>query len=568
VFRGSRTNEPLNFDLHSFDQTKAPFSNVVGSELVKMKPGHLEDPSLQVEGDLAQSWEFSPDMLTLTMKLHPQAKWSPLSRSFHDGIASNVASSIANRTVDADDVTFSWARFKSHASAIGRLDLANEAAPNAPILSLTKVDSRTIQFKLARPFSPLLTTFARPNAGYFYVLPKEGRDGGIDFLKYQIGAGPFYIDRFEPSVGITLKRNPNYELRDEFKRPFVDTVELPLVRETAQALAQYRAGNVFVGPNSTLIGADEVIRQKRELPEHLLLATYSCTNEALFFGSGRESPFKDIRVRQAFSYAWDRDLLVQVLFGSDKLEAAGIPATVRWTAGLPCSEVGWPNGTYKGWWLDPRSKEFGENAKYFTLGDRKKDLAEAKALLSAAGFNDGITFNSYTSIAANHNRSTDAVNGVIEEAGFKALKRQLQPPEILGMITNASPPGNFNGTFVATDPTAPDPGTYLYQLYHKRGGNFYGYNPSSTGASADGDPMLNDLIEKLLSEFDEKKRMQLAADFQRYHAKMNYRPRIGGGSTTLTTSWPALQNQGVWRGDVFKRDWCWEWLDPTKAPLT
>ena len=70
------------------------------------------------------------------------------------------------------------------------------------------------------------------------------------------------------------------------------TVELPLVRETAQALAQYRAGNVFVGPNSTLIGADEVIRQKRELPEHLLLATYSCTSEALFFGSGRESPFK------------------------------------------------------------------------------------------------------------------------------------------------------------------------------------------------------------------------------------------------------------------------------------
>src|SRR5262245_3322511 len=43
VFRGTRTNEPLNFDLHSFDQTKAPFSNVVGSQLVKMKPGHLED---------------------------------------------------------------------------------------------------------------------------------------------------------------------------------------------------------------------------------------------------------------------------------------------------------------------------------------------------------------------------------------------------------------------------------------------------------------------------------------------------------------------------------------------
>ena len=30
-----------------------------------------------------------------------------------------------------------------------------------------------------------------------------------------------------------------------------------------------------------------------------------------------------------------------------------------------------------------------------------------------------------------------------------------------------------------------------------------------------------------------KKRMQMEFDFQRYHAKMNYRPRIGGGATTL-----------------------------------
>jgi ABC-type transport system substrate-binding protein len=568
VFRSSRTNEPLNFDLHNFDQTKAPFSNVVGSQLVKMKPGKFEDPSLQVEGDLAQSWELSPDFLTLTLKLHPQAKWSPLSRSFHDGLAASVASSIPNRTVDSDDLAFSWDRFKSQASAIGRLDLSNEAAPSAPVLSLVKLDSRTIQFKLARPFAPLLTTLARPNAGYLYILPKEGRDGAIDFLKYQFGAGPFYIDRFEPSVGITLRRNPNFELRDtEYKRPFVETVELPLVRETAQAMAQYRAGNVFVAPNSTLIGAEEVIQLKRDFPEHLLLSTYTCTNEALFFGTARESPFKDVRVRQAFSYAWDRDLLVQALFSSDKLEVAGIPANVRWTGGLPCSEVGWPNGTYKGWWLDPKSKDFGENARYFTLGERKRDLAEAKALLSAAGFGEGFTFNSFTTTAANHNRSCDAVNAVIEEAGFKAQKRQLQPPEILGMITNSNPKGNFNGTYVATDPTAPDPGTYLYQLYHRNGGNFYGYNPGSTGASADGDPLVNDLTEKLLTEFDEKKRMQMVFDFQRYHAKLNYRPRIGGGATTLTTSWPALQNQGVWRGDLFKRDWCWEWLDSTKAPL-
>ena len=40
---------------------------------------------------------------------------------------------------------------------------------------------------------------------------------------------------------------------------------------------------------------------------------------------------------------------------------------------------------FAGWWLDPKGKDFGANAKYF-----KHDIAEAKKLLAAAGFANGV----------------------------------------------------------------------------------------------------------------------------------------------------------------------------------
>jgi len=43
--------------------------------------------AIAVQGDVAQSYELSPDKLTLTVKMHPQAKWGPIgANSKGDGI--------------------------------------------------------------------------------------------------------------------------------------------------------------------------------------------------------------------------------------------------------------------------------------------------------------------------------------------------------------------------------------------------------------------------------------------------------------------------------------------------
>jgi ABC-type transport system substrate-binding protein len=564
--------DPQNFDLYNFDPFSQPFANAVGSKLVKVKPGYQDNPPLAVEPDAAQSWELSPDKLTLTFKLNPNAKWSPLNTPYYQGAPG--VSTIANRVIDSEDVLFAWERWAVTPTASGADELVNARVPSAPVTSITAPDKQTVVMKLKQPFAPILISLGNGSVSYLYILPKEGKGGAIDFFKYQYGGGPYLIDRYEPSVRMTLKRNPNYELRDtEFKRPYADAVDLPIIPDPSSQLAQFRAGAVFTpfAGGIPLTGAgrplEEVLKLKQDIPELQMMAFAGAEATQMWFGMSKDGPWKDLRVRQAMSYAWDRDLYVQTLFGTDKLEAAGIPANIQWNTAWPAGEVGL--GAFKGWYLDPKDpKAFGENAKYFTTGDRKKDLAEAKSLLSAAGFASGLTFKHVTyPISPAQQRPMDVIEGIISEAGFKVSgQERVTIPQIFSDYINNG--GEFKDLLNTLDFGGPDPGAYFRTHMHKAGSLFGGWPAGGSGAaSKDGDPIMNDTIEKLLGEFDEKKRFAFAYDIIRHHAKMNYKPRYPGAATQLTLAWPAIQNLDTWRGYGLAGAFSYEWIDPTKKPL-
>jgi ABC-type transport system substrate-binding protein len=96
-----------------------------------------------------------------------------------------------------------------------------------------------------------------------------------------------------------------------------------------------------------------------------------------------KSPFLDERVHQAVSMAVDRDLFLDTFFNVSRFAAEGLTVETRWNTAL--------TATFEGFWLNPKEKDFGPNARYL-----QHDPAEAKKLLTAAGFPNGFRTSSLT----------------------------------------------------------------------------------------------------------------------------------------------------------------------------
>src|SRR3954447_26604818 len=125
--------EPAHFDVSQGLSPLNTPNNLITSLLVNEKAGYLKSPEYsEVVPDLAESWEWSPDKLTLTMKVRDGVKW-------------HNKAPINGRAFSTEDITASWARFA--AKSQGRGNLANSVNPNAPVLSVNKIDAKTVQFK-------------------------------------------------------------------------------------------------------------------------------------------------------------------------------------------------------------------------------------------------------------------------------------------------------------------------------------------------------------------------------------------------------------------------------------
>lgn len=85
--------------------------------LVVQKPGYLKRPDYkELLPNVAESWEYSPDRLTITMKLFPGLK-------FHNKPPVN------GRAVTVEDIVFSWERYERLGQF--RSVYSNKASPDA-----------------------------------------------------------------------------------------------------------------------------------------------------------------------------------------------------------------------------------------------------------------------------------------------------------------------------------------------------------------------------------------------------------------------------------------------------
>jgi ABC-type transport system substrate-binding protein len=554
VMKWVQGNEPLHFDGQAQGQVQLNIYNGFAYEsLVRNKPGVGEPSSYnEVLPNLAESWEFSPDKTTITFKLRQGVKWQ------------NIAP-VSGRTFDSSDVVKSIERYTAGTgNAAANMNAKN---PNAPILSVTAPDPNTVVYKLKEPTSFIMQRLANMITGEVgAIYPKES-ESGFDPKKQQIGTGAYQLDKFTPSGSIVYKKHPEY-WNKEAGHP--DSIEIPFISQYTTWLAQLKAGAIYAAPGgNAMVLPEDVIPTKKDVPA-LNMYSFKRPNNNFTPGftqrfgwkdlNGKKTPFADVRVRQAISMGMDRDAYIDAFNNVSKFESEGLPMETLYYTSM---------GYVPGITLDPRNKDFGDNAKYFI-----RNLEEAKKLLSAAGYANGFEYTNHwpntPAFGAAFPKQVAVVEAFNQELGLKVSSDPLDYN--LGYLPNyVTKRGQHEGMLIALGAvTSPDPVDYfVWRYYSKSGatsGSIFGDVGSGTG---EGDPKVDDFIERAKAELDSKKQGTILADMQRYLGGMAYTVGSPGNATEFDLAWPAVRNHLAFQQDsrsITSYYYNW-WIDDTQAPL-
>lgn len=503
-----------------------------------------------VEGDTGESYEVSPDKLQITFKVRQGMKW-------------DARPPTSGRPIDAQDVVWSWAKFAKYNGSAANHVYDPDIAPGAPVESVTAPDSKTVVFKLRKPDASELTLLATWDQ--LYIMPRES-ESQFDPRNEIRGHGPWVLDEYRPSAYINWKKNPDYYVKD---RPFFDRIERPIITQYAQQLAQFQAGNI----HTSVVLPQDLLTVKKDVPKTLLIeADFFATTASPYLGFGYEgdSPFKDVRARQATSMSIDREGFADVLDNRKAFQDGGIDLSIGYNTVVG---AGW--GSY---WLDPYDeKAFGPNHKYL-----KYDVAEAKKLLAAAGHPNGVEFdfiyNGDNLFGAAYQRTREVYTGLLTDVGLK--------PRLKGVIyreynenhygyLKRSIYGNtsgFNGLLLVAERPYATVASLLFGIAHRDGVAFHGATPDGRNA-AQGDPKLNDAIDKLRQETDRQKAQSMVHDFIRYYTQQMYlvpRPTV---AKALALWWPSIGNVGAFNtvpsgGNIWAEQRLNWWLDTSKPPIS
>ena len=506
------------------------------------------------EPEMAESWEVSPDQLTVTLKIRQGAgtKWDE--RAPTNG-----------REMTMDDVLFSFNKF-SEINPSGA-NISNVRNPAAPVTSVEATDATTFVLHLTKPDATIIPMLAATD--HLYIMPTES-DGGFDPEREVRGNGPWELDEYLPSSRFVWKRNPNYYIAN---RPFPEFLERPIVSENAQRLAQFRAGNILTDVVANL--QTEVIQLKKDVPEANLYLPNTYPNSptpSIWFGYEGDSPFKDQRVRQAMSMYIDRDAFNAAIYNSDTFEAEGLGVEAKFNT---CITSGW--GPY---WLDPKGPDFGEFGSLLVYNPE-----EATKLIRAAGYTDGIEtevfFNNEGTYGPAYEQAVEVLTGFFEAGGHSVKRSGFPYSEYLdkyyfGYRSGASsrgagdPARGYNGFSVQAERPYPTAVNLMLGGWHTGGSSFHGMSPTGENATQ-GDPKVDSLIEAIQAEFDQDAQIAMTHGLIRYMTEMMYMVPRPVTSPGYEVWWPAISglgwrerwpNNAIWTETAI--DW---WIDESKPPF-
>ena len=274
-------------------------------------------------GDVAQSWEISPDGNTWTFHIRHDIY-------FHDG--TQLTSKDVKFSVDrfaAENSTNPWSPYLTR----------NYAGTSAP-------DDFTFIYNTEHPEPTLIVPFS-----VTWILPADyfTRLGSDAFNQNPIGSGPWKFVSHQQEVNVTFEANTDHW---QNVPPF-ETLSINQVPEEATRIAMFKRGEMDV---ITAISTDRLVEMRDSGTKVLnvgLPTTWTVVWPGTWINNG---PTHDKRVRQAMSYALNRQEICDTFY-----QGTAVPGG-RWF--IAPGGYGWDDS----WTADPydpdRAKELLAEAGY------------------------------------------------------------------------------------------------------------------------------------------------------------------------------------------------------------
>ena len=402
--------------------------------------------------DLATDWTISADGRTYNFSIRDGVK-------FHDGTP-----------LSADDVVASLSRvvFPPEGMTSIRQSLFTF------VQDIEALDSLTVRVSLSGPRPFFLNLLADNSMAVYSKNTLDSNDNDLRKLEMPPGTGAYVYQQYRQGEGWTFEANPNYW---NVELPYPDGLQLVFAANLPDRGTAVLTGQADATWNSGRGPWEEGLKR----PDISVAELSRNSGPNVEFNLDRK-PVDDPRVRRAMFLAVDRPLTREIFASIQALRGVG------WTMpglgyNLPADVV----ATLPGW-----------------RAEKDEDVAEAKRLLTAAGFPDGIKGIDF--LVPNVSFATEFLALAVQEQ----LKRLINVELEMRIVERSQLPsewerGNFTMSYESLGAVLPDPSMFFGPNLRTGGSqNYWNYS----------NPQVDALLDKIDVETNFAERVQLVRELE------------------------------------------------------
>ncbi len=292
-----------DLDIKSFDPAFTPdLYSAQAIEMVFVGLVRLDD-NLQVQPELAQSWEQSADSLQWTFHLRPNLTFSDGTSLTSSDVAYSIDRALQHNLQAPYSLTYLGLIKDSDKLYAGQIKTIIGDSILTP-------DANTVIIKTNKKAAYFLYALTYPTS---YVVEKKlieeyGNTKFTEHLTEGGGAGPFTVSQYQHKKEIDFVPNPYYYSY----KPILQKVVFSFVPDPTTAYQQYQSGQLdftYV-PRTRFNEASQLTKEYYRTP--ILATSYLAMNFLV-------KPFDNLYIRQAFALSIQRETINNTIYSGQEI---------------------------------------------------------------------------------------------------------------------------------------------------------------------------------------------------------------------------------------------------------